>query len=664
MSTFDTIVNGLNARRSGAGWSARCPAHDDQHASLSLSEGDCGKPLVCCHAGCSQEQVIDALKGRGLWPGHSDASRRVVARYDYRDETGKLLYQVERYYPKSFRQRRPDGLGGWVYNLDGVRRVPYRLPELRSANGEQAVFLVEGEKDADNLTKMGLVATTNPGGAGKWRDEYTRCLAGRDVVIVTDNDETGRRHGLRVATSLLDVARSVRIIDLSDLPPKADITDWIQAGGTKKQLLALVSAAKPISKQDLAAKLSPNSVSVWKSAISVDAFLSSTDADVIYLVKNVIARESVTVLAAPRGLGKTHLACFWAILLARLGYRVLLIDRDNPKAEIKRRMRAWGASGLGAKLKVLARDEAPPLTDKAAWLAFPYADYDFVILDSISAATEGVEERDGGRAGAGLAPLLDAARRGPAVLMLANTTKDGVKVRGSGTLSDRADIVFEVRDATDLKVDAKHSTWWDALPDCGEHAWSDRAKRRRRRDSYRLALVTSKFRLGEEPNPICFEIRHDTDPWTVEDVTQQLEEQLEAAKRAAADADQKKMDLAVAALIAKLPMPKNPDALQLLQDHGLSRNEARRLLADRANRDWVVKGSGTKNDPYILESAAGNRYLQSPCGPRSACSPIPAALVPQWRQETMIRNASPPVVSESSDSCQSLSGEGLDREVL
>jgi hypothetical protein len=148
---------------------------------------------------------------------------------------------------------------------------------------------------------------------------------------------------------------------------------------------------------------------------------------------------------------------------------------------------------LADKLKVITRDQAPPLTDRVAWAAFPYADYDLVILDSISAATEGVEEKDGGKAGAGIAPLIDAAPRGPAVLLLANTTKDGIKVRGSGTLPDRADILFEVRDATSLKADAKYSAWWDALPEAGGHAWAERAKRRRVRDCYRLALVTSKF---------------------------------------------------------------------------------------------------------------------------------------------------------------------------
>ncbi len=217
----------------------------------------------------------------------------------------------------------------------------------------------------------------------------------------------------------------------------------------------------------------------------------------------------------------------------------------------------------------------------------------FVILDSISSATEGVEEKDGGKAGAGLAPLLDAARRGPAVLLLANTDKLGLKVRGSGTLNDRADIVFEVRDATDLKIEAKMQAWWDALPDGAEHAWGERTKRRRRRDSYRLAMMASKFRLGEEPNPLAYEIRHDTEPWSVAEVTSEIEQQLDDAKRQVADAEQAKVDGAVAALREKLPLPKNPEAVEVLTSFGLSRSAARRLIDDRAGRDWILAGAGT-----------------------------------------------------------------------
>jgi hypothetical protein len=208
-----------------------------------------------------------------------------------------------------------------------------------------------------------------------------------------------------------------------------------------------------------------------------------------------------------------------------------------------------------------------------------------------------------------------------------------------------------VRDATDLKVDAKHGAWWDGLPDSGEHAWADRAKRRRRRDCYRLALVTSKFRLGEEPNPFCLEVHHDTAPWTVENVTAEVEAQLEETKRAAADAQQIKIDLAVQALVARLPIIKNPDAIEWLKAHGFSRDRARQIIADRMDRDWVQTGSGSKIDPYMLKSPAGTGGLRSHSRARVCYDLIPATPVAQEPQESQFKSNSLPTVSRAADSC-------------
>src|SRR5262249_41442791 len=118
-------------RCNGNGWQALCPAHDDRNPSLSINVRD-DKILIHCHAGCSQEAVLAALgiEGRELSLSVSDSERRIVTTYDYQDENGKLLFQVVRFDPKGFRQRRPDGRGGWLWSLNGVRRVPYRLPDV------------------------------------------------------------------------------------------------------------------------------------------------------------------------------------------------------------------------------------------------------------------------------------------------------------------------------------------------------------------------------------------------------------------------------------------------------------------------------------------------------------------------------------------------------
>jgi hypothetical protein len=172
--------------------------------------------------------------------GHSaNGKPRVVASYDYKDESGRLLYQVLRYDPQDFRQRRPNGRGGWIWNLHNVRRVLYRLPELQDVVLNRPVFVVEGEKDADNLAALGLLATTNAMGAGKWRPEYSESLRGRHVIILPDNDDSGRQHAQAVAEALSGIASSVAILELPGLPPKGDVSDWLASGGDKETLLTL-----------------------------------------------------------------------------------------------------------------------------------------------------------------------------------------------------------------------------------------------------------------------------------------------------------------------------------------------------------------------------------------------------------------------------------------
>ena len=174
----------------------------------------------------------------------SGAASQIVAEYDYRDENGATLFQVRRKLPKAFVQRATDGNGGWREGkgcMDGVRRVLYRLPELLAADPSRPVFVVEGEKDADALCALGLVATTNPGGVKKWRREYGEHLRGRDTVILPDNDDTGRDHAAHVRKMLKGFAKSARVIELPGLPPKGDVSNWIEAGGTAVKLLQLTA---------------------------------------------------------------------------------------------------------------------------------------------------------------------------------------------------------------------------------------------------------------------------------------------------------------------------------------------------------------------------------------------------------------------------------------
>lgn len=264
MTLIDSLAAALDGKRSGPGFIAKCPAHDDNRASLGIDVSPEGKVLVKCHAGCSQAAVLAALSARGLSitegsGGNGAASagidpnarartvpvkpaRRIVTTYPYHDENGTLLFEVVRYDPKGFAQRRPDGNGDWVWGLDNTRRVLYRLPEIIAADPADPVYIVEGEKDADTLREHGIIATTSPQGASNWRPEYASALAGRSVVVLPDDDAPGRAYAAAVRESLEDVATSIHIVKV----PSHDVTEWFQtAGGTPDALFALVAAEDP-----------------------------------------------------------------------------------------------------------------------------------------------------------------------------------------------------------------------------------------------------------------------------------------------------------------------------------------------------------------------------------------------------------------------------------
>jgi hypothetical protein len=225
-------------RQHGGYWMARCPAHHDRQASLSVGRGTEQPVVLKCHAGCELADILDAVglttadisKPRdqpgGEWTPFGDA----VAVYDYTGEDGSLLFQVCRTADKQFPQRRPDPLSrsGWKWRLGGTRRVPYRLPMLLAAIAAgQTVYVAEGEKDVHAIEAAGGVATCNSGGAGNWRDEYDQHFTGAQVVIVADRDEPGYAHAAEVARHLRSVARSVAMAEAAE---GKDAADHLAAG--------------------------------------------------------------------------------------------------------------------------------------------------------------------------------------------------------------------------------------------------------------------------------------------------------------------------------------------------------------------------------------------------------------------------------------------------
>jgi predicted P-loop ATPase len=127
--------------------------------------------------------------------------------------------------------------------MQSIEPLPYRLPELLAANSSKPVFIAEGEKDCNNIIKLGLIATCNHIGAKKWRREISKWLKGYDAVILPDNDEKGRGHVEDVAKKLKGIAKRIRVLALPDLPEKGDISDWIAGGGTAERLLQMAEDA-------------------------------------------------------------------------------------------------------------------------------------------------------------------------------------------------------------------------------------------------------------------------------------------------------------------------------------------------------------------------------------------------------------------------------------
>jgi hypothetical protein len=305
LTTAASICETLSCERSGCNCAAtarrghgltHCPAHDDRTPSLSVSE-EGGKVLVHCGANCSQDAVINALRERGLWETRAErrrnGSNNIVATYSYNNLGGDLVHQTVRYEPKGFKQRRPDGNGGWIWDLKGIVPILYRLPQLVAADPSEIVYICEGEKDADRLAALGFIATTSAMGAGKWRSEYADSLRGRKVRIIPDkdSDDTGLKHALGVAASLHGVAADVRILELPNLREHGDVSDFLNNGGSADKLRELAEAAPVWEPEPVPAAVEPRTLAGVLAAF--DKWLYLEDKGIILVVLAAVAANEM-----------------------------------------------------------------------------------------------------------------------------------------------------------------------------------------------------------------------------------------------------------------------------------------------------------------------------------------------------------------------------------
>jgi len=400
MDPIDNVLARLNHSKAGPQqWNATCPCRaDDENPSLRVSVGKQGQVLMKClrGGGCDLNEICESIDvtPQELWPKTKQSPTKPKKKatlqesYPYYDATDNLVMEVLRYVDsdgkKTFKQRAPDGQGGWVWTTSGIEKPLYRLPEVLEAkmNGH-TIYVVEGEKDVHALESIGYIATTNPGGAGgegqnKWTSNHTEALAGAKVAIICDNDEPGYIHARAVNSELLAAGCKVKVFkpgkfkDVADLIASgADLAnELIPFDETPEQesdvdhsaLDTLIESLQNLQGTDLS-----EGVLAGRVASSVDTFLSTrdrehrdtgnlvewspfleTDFDLSYdwVIPNLLERQERVIVVASEGSGKTTLARQVALMSAAGIHpfrrdrmpkaRTLMIDLENPERIIRR----------------------------------------------------------------------------------------------------------------------------------------------------------------------------------------------------------------------------------------------------------------------------------------------------------------------------------------
>jgi putative DNA primase/helicase len=315
--TTEEIVQRFQSVTGGNGqWKACCPAHEDNKASLSITAGDNGRTLLFCHAGCRVTDIALAaeLEMRDLFTESdrpspkASSQKRIVETYPYLDEKGVLLYEVVRYDPKDFRQRRPDGNAGWIWNTKSVRQVPYGLPNILSIGSGETIYIVEGEKDVHSLQRCSLHGTCNAGGAGKWIDDFAEYFKHLNVVVIPDNDPPGKngspglKHGQAILDSVSKAALSTKALILD----KKDVSDWFKAGHKRHELEELVKKAPNWTPgASLAGPNGAANLASQKPSLKLTRLSDISPKKIDWLWPNVLALGKVSMLVGDPGQSKS-----------------------------------------------------------------------------------------------------------------------------------------------------------------------------------------------------------------------------------------------------------------------------------------------------------------------------------------------------------------------
>lgn len=513
---FDKYLQNIKAA-GGDEFKAICPfpSHKDNNPSFFFNNQTgqyychgCGKKGDFLHF-YGKINSLDTRRdfGKILWSIANDfgipweqQKSRLVKAYDYVDAAGELLFQVCRMEPKKFRQRRPDGNGGWIWKLNGIEPVLYRLPEIIKA---KEVLIVEGEKDVDNLINLGFTATTNPMGAKKWQDSYTETLKGKEIVLIPDNDNEGREHMTRVAGILNGHAASLKLLNLPDLPSKGDVSDFIAKFQSTEQaaerLAILIENAEPYEP--------PKQMSLDDIVMDLGQFCQIEMVERKTYLNPWLKASSINLISGWRGTGKTWFALSIVDAISRgekygpwlcvHPVRCLFLDGEMPPEDIQERKNDLNiSSAIQIYSDALANQYGLPRAHlgNESWRQkmrqiLTTRKIKLWVADNLASLAPGLDENSRKDWDPINQWLLELRFAGISTIMLHHTNKDGGQ-RGTSAREDNIDISITLKSPHDY------------TPDDGARFVVHFSKARVRTGD--LSLITdTEFRLVQDENGQC-----------------------------------------------------------------------------------------------------------------------------------------------------------------
>jgi 5S rRNA maturation endonuclease (ribonuclease M5) len=401
---INDLVQRLNAKQTGNNqYAAHCPAHDDKTPSLSIATGDDGRILLHCQAGCPLENIIWALgiTSQDLFPSKSELSK-LEAEYIYFDDQGNEILKKGKIRKstgeKTFFWEHKEN-DGWVKGMNNIVPPLYNQNALKT--GQAAVFIVEGEKDVDTLKKLGIIAVSSPHGAGngknKWLPEYSQKLKGFDVIILQDNDKPGKEFAKDVALNLLDIAKSVKVIDLtntwSGLKEHGDISDVFELESEKQTVIAKLK--KLVTDTPLFIKIEPDKKSVEKLSVISAIDLQNKDLPPLRFIVNGMLAQGLALLVSPPKFGKSWMSLDLCLSVAAgkpfLNHNtqkgsVLYLALEDSERRLQDRMNkllCGKTAPAGFNYSTKSKDTANGLIDQIETYLEEYPETSLIVIDTL-----------------------------------------------------------------------------------------------------------------------------------------------------------------------------------------------------------------------------------------------------------------------------------------